>query len=938
MTAPEQFPLRGRRVAPAAVGSTSDSLVEELRGRLPALAEQVLDELEPQLARDFPAADPRALRADVVKRVAEDGLALLSDTNNQIAQLRRARKALAAQDDPTVPPADGPDRRDKVAHAALGAAMWVGVISPLVFWQLLQLPLSSAAHFWVSVAVVVGGLVLLWPAKVAVARAGRRLGGRLARGGAGWPWVVGFPTVYLMSLWRLGSSSREDVGTFWAYVIWISAALVTAFLTAIAYFATTTPEPGETEGHRIPRSVVGREWVVTLAAFAVFAPLLTGVVPVPGPEWVAWLAADVLSLLVMVLGGPLALGWAVPARFSRDETRRGSRGWTQQRARLSGELAAAEHAWREAAEEPVRQWVLQHINAMRNPPFGTRLPAYDRAALGQMRAGDRIVKNTAAGKRLESVLAGISGGAIGVAGPRGAGKSTWLEAYRDRRLLDVDSAHIALLESVPVRYDVREFVLYLYARMCSAVVAFCDERGVDTAERPDPWPGWRARLRRWWPSVAIVAAWLVLGIAGSAWLRDPKADIRAWLSSLWWPLVSLLTVGGLLAVAVRHRPATPSAAPPAWQVKQGRPRVDGLPALRRLAVDRLEAIEFQQKHTAGWSGKVGVLVGGEVGLSGSRELTRQPRTYPQIVRDFSDFLDATIDCVAREPNVATPSVVIILDELDKIASPEAAQDFVNEVKALFDLDVPGFLLLVSVSEDALASFERRGLPVRDAFDSAFDIIFRLEYLTLDDARQVLNNRIVALPEPFVCLCHCLAGGLPRELIRVARQMISDSGSLRAVSRRLVGDDLRDKRGALRTVVARGAYDDVLVSELVRHVDAHIVADAEVLLHAVRRPPITVGLAAEPDPLSRLQLETLGYLYYLGTVLEVFDDGFSPADLERGHTEGDASFDTLSSVRQLFPVNARLAWLTVSAFRQAWKLETVPPPGTAEGQRVDGRAT
>ncbi|SFW89682.1 hypothetical protein SAMN04489730_7312 [Amycolatopsis australiensis] len=58
---------------------------------------------------------------------------------------------------------------------------------------------------------------------------------------------------------------------------------------------------------------------------------------------------------------------------------------------------------------------------------------------------------------------------------------------------------------------------------------------------------------------------------------------------------------------------------------------------------------------------------------------------------------------------------------------------------------------------------------------------------------------------------------------------------------------------------------------------------------------------------------------------MFDAGFSPADLERGRARGDASFHTLASVRQLFAVNARLAWLTVSAFDEAWELETVPPP-------------
>jgi hypothetical protein len=272
--------------------------------------------------------------------------------------------------------------------------------------------------------------------------------------------------------------------------------------------------------------------------------------------------------------------------------------------------------------------------------------------------------------------------------------------------------------------------------------------------------------------------------------------------------------------------------------------------------------------------------------------------------------------------------VIILDELDKILSPEQAQDFVNEVKAIFNLEVPGFLFLASVSEDALSSFERRGLPIRDVFDSAFDVIFRVEYLKLDDARAILRSRILLLPEPFICLCHCIAGGLPRELIRVARQVVAKRGTLAKVCRDIVAADLRGKVAGLRTLIARHSQHDVPASELMRHVEAHAVADVTTLLNAVAKPPIrhTDTMTDDLTPLLHLQLETLGYLYYCGTILEVFGPGFSEQDMAKGRdSDGDASFDTLTSVRQLFSVNARLAWLTISAFRTAWGHAAVDPP-------------
>jgi hypothetical protein len=77
----------------------------------------------------------------------------------------------------------------------------------------------------------------------------------------------------------------------------------------------------------------------------------------------------------------------------------------------------------------------------------------------------------------------------------------------------------------------------------------------------------------------------------------------------------------------------------------------------------------------------------------------------------------------------TPSVIIAVDELDKIDAADLAQRFINEIKGIFG--APGTQFLVAVSEDALAAFERRGLQV------------------------------ARLRKPFKWLVHCMSGGLPR---------------------------------------------------------------------------------------------------------------------------------------------------------------------------------
>ncbi|MFJ1760984.1 transcriptional regulator [Amycolatopsis sp. NPDC088138] len=932
MSVPSQIPADvAELTVPADQGP--DELVEELYARIPMLAEQVLVRFEDRLDRSIHAADRETARTKIKDRVTEDAATFLSETNEQISRLRQARRDLAAHERRPEPSARRlPDVRDKRAHAGLGLVFGIGVLVPLVFWQLLQVPMSTSGHVWTSVAIVVAGFFLMWLTSRVVVRAGRRLAGETVTDGGGWLLVLGVPTTYALSLWRLWRSSDEGMGPVLAVVVWVVVALLAWFVTWIVYSIVNEPTQTKPRSKCLAPAVVRRELLVTVVVAVLLAPALTGVIPLPWPEWVVWLSLDALLLAGTALGGPLSLSTRLaPLTLSDDVARYGSRAWEQRHDELRREQEAADQAWSAAAAAPVERSVRHHLNAVLEPPFSTVLPELERGSLGQMRAGDRVVTDTAAGIRLKSLLAGISGGAVGMAGPRGVGKSTLLEAYQAGQLLKTGGVHVALLESVPVRYDVREFTLYLYARMCAAVIDFCAGRAPTGAKPPSAWPARRARLRRLWPFAAVVVAWLGLGFAGTFALRDPKFDFRVWLTSMWWPVVSVVAVAGLAAMAARRRPG--SAATPAAEHTGTAP--GSLAELRTIATHRLAEIEFQQKHTAGWSGKAGLPIGVEATTTRARETTRQPRTYPEIIRGFRDFLDLTITCVAREPEVSSPAVVIILDELDKIVAPDAAQDFVNEVKALLTLDVPGFLLLVSVSEDALASFERRGLPVRDAFDSAFDVIFRVEYLKLGDARQVLTGRVLGLPEPFICLCHCLAGGLPRELIRVARQLVGDSGSLDRVTRRLVEQDLLEKRGALRTVVTRGAYDEVLVSDLVRHIDAHAVAEPAKLLHAAAHPPVAGGPTPETAALHRLQLETLGYLYYLGTVLEVFGPSFTPRSLDLGRTEGDTSFDTLTSVRQLFPVNARLAWLTISAFREAWRLETVRPPGEDDRPQTTG---
>lgn len=114
-------------------------------------------------------------------------------------------------------------------------------------------------------------------------------------------------------------------------------------------------------------------------------------------------------------------------------------------------------------------------------------------------------------------------------------------------------------------------------------------------------------------------------------------------------------------------------------------------------------------------------------------------------------------------------LVVCIDELDKLGNPEHLVDIVNELKDLFHIQ--GVHFVVSVSTDALESFERRGLPSRDAFDSAFDAVIHTDWLTLEESLAVISARATGFAPPIGMFCHAWSGGLARDLLRTARAAV-----------------------------------------------------------------------------------------------------------------------------------------------------------------------
>ena len=362
--------------------------------------------------------------------------------------------------------------------------------------------------------------------------------------------------------------------------------------------------------------------------------------------------------------------------------------------------------------------------------------------------------------------------------------------------------------------------------------------------------------------------------------------------------------------------------------------------LREKARRWLGEIRYQLTYTSGWSGSLKVPIA-EASVNSSQQAQERQQTLPSVILGYRRLAEA-----ATAEGI---TLFIGIDELDKIGSDEEAELFLNEIKAIFGIN--GCFYLVSVSDNAMSSFERRGLPFRDVFDSTFDEIVRIERFRYAQSRQLIKRRTI-MPEPFSALCHCVSGGLPRDLIRAARTLYrlnSEAGldgSLAGLVRAFIEEDLYAKTAATWVELARIESEPAVTPFkywLKRVTEARL--DGDDLYRTARdfwvesqgwgdttaeRP--RNGESTDLDHKNRSQLNSLGleintYRYLAGTILQFF--GSQPSDSElraaAGPRAGDASFEMLAEARLLFARGPLLAWNLISDFRAAHDLQSLDQP-------------
>jgi len=547
-------------------------------------------------------------------------------------------------------------------------------------------------------------------------------------------------------------------------------------------------------------------------------------------------------------------------------------------------------------------------------------------------------------------------GTIGISGPRGVGKTTLLTALSRENQKEAAVVNgpkgttrppgRSVTLTAPVIYQPQEFARELFVAVCNTVI-----HGRESAPPPpdsvtrSAWSLWRTTpitrpLRQALAVLGLGVTMMVTSLFLSGVLRPFEFSITP--STIlfvvvfvigYFTAVTAIGAGGVaIARGYRERQAIESQAD-----------VD----LRDAAQQHLRDLRFQHKSARASKGAWTIpQIGPTLERSSANELTRREPSHLELVFLLRGFLEHIASHLQRKApdarGAARPRVVIAIDELDKIGAPADAQHFLNELKALFD--IPDCFWLISISEEAMASFETRGLPFRDVFDSTLDEVVTLRPLTMAESQALLFRQLV-LERPFIALVHCISGGVPRDLVRTARVLVllsysdvadGDGIPVSQVAEHIVQRELRSKGEALSVAISaakppRSTDRLRALAEAIRtaRADAGVLetlgteASAQDLLDEV--PIDATGSWAQ---IARLARELDGFLAFLACVLRLFEDGLTEERLDwmEEASDGKAGVERLAMARQAFGSGSGLG---IQFVREWEKAQDALPPWDAD---------
>lgn len=575
----------------------------------------------------------------------------------------------------------------------------------------------------------------------------------------------------------------------------------------------------------------------------------------------------------------------------------------------------ARRAWLlDARENAVMPELVQTINRLLGPEQEKRLIVRDTRGLRAVYHPESQVPTRAA-RRTEDALQRSEGASIALSGPRGCGKTNLL------KVLCAYNFRFSVLVSAPTQYAPKEFLIELFQELCRQYLK--DQKIPIEGDGAPTKGGTFIRLLRSKPIrfLRIAISFALLGLLVWLVVQASNRQIGQFseLPMTFWTDKRIFSAFILVVLSLLIFPKK------GWQFLARSHETD----LVQQARGYLQRLQAEQTATLQIGGTLPVMQAAVSRAIASRSL---PWTMPELVAHLQRFLAEVAQAMERENR----TVLICIDEVDRIGSADEAAKFLSEIKAIFG--VPNCYFVVTVAEELGVSFSSRGIAARSVADNAFDEVISLEPMSLDLCREILTRRVPGFTDSFVRLSLVLSGGLPRDLIRAARRLveiaIESDYELRLpeFAQRIVREEIHEAAIATRSQIAQISPDQEWgpILDRLRQRTEDITpnakpADLLTALRDIARLPdaFPAARAAETSPVMDA-LNKLATLALLGlTICDVFsDDCFDIASRHYPTADTPGSFAELAAARRELSISAESCRAAVVRIRLSLSLD--PP--------------
>jgi hypothetical protein len=582
-----------------------------------------------------------------------------------------------------------------------------------------------------------------------------------------------------------------------------------------------------------------------------------------------------------------------------------------------------QNAQNEVYTEGILPEIRSLINEQLNPSYDNRLSiSKTQGITGNFESKYEIP--TSSKNKLNRLLKIMPNGSIGIAGPRGAGKSTlihsfcsgWIEKFKDKPV-------VALMTSAPVDYEPRDFLLHIFSSVCKKVLDLNGEESQNYIVFSGDFQKSTFLPKNLFTTDGLVSISLVaiilfflkeIDITFSN--KNPFITFESSKSTISF-LIAVILI--FLVCLILFYPTFKKSIYKKMYQKKDENKIVTQTEIVRQAKQNIQIIKFQSSFSSGWSGALSFPFGIKGGISSAAMLSQNQLSLPEIVEKYCDF----IELLSSEYEI-----IIGIDELDKISSSNKAHRFLNEIKGIFNLK--NCYYLISVSENAISSFNKRGMPFRDAFDSSFDDIISVNHLDFKSSKELIRRRVIGMSVPFMCLCYLMSGGLARDLIRICRDLVEfheqepKKDNISSLSKEIIKKDIMSKISAMKIDGKKSSNaENGLAQEMIEKIyqlENSLETKSTLwtccldLMSVPERSLISSHDEQNENHESNfLKVQVGTYLYYVITVMDFFEKEHDKPTFEK--LENSDMFDNLAKAHYFIGLCPKLAEKIVTDFRR-----------------------